>query len=199
MVVAYHVNFAMYGFWLPNDPRGSNSDFVRAPHLLPYGDAKKVEHRRSVASAPHNAALRAAAKQALLYEPVKLSGRQALSVANGFAAQVRTSGFTIYACAILPKHVHLVVARHRYRIEQVVNLLKGAATRQLLADGLHPFQSLRDSDGSMPSMWGRNCRKIFLSTPADVIDEIDYVQRNPTKEGKRPQNWKFIAPYNAPR
>src|SRR4051812_39201122 len=28
MIVGYHVIFSAYGFWLPNDPRGSWSDFV---------------------------------------------------------------------------------------------------------------------------------------------------------------------------
>ena len=28
MIVGYHVIFGMYGFWLPNDPRGSWSEFV---------------------------------------------------------------------------------------------------------------------------------------------------------------------------
>src|SRR4051812_43899841 len=28
MIVGYHVIFSTYGFWLPNDPRGSWSDFV---------------------------------------------------------------------------------------------------------------------------------------------------------------------------
>jgi hypothetical protein len=28
MILGYHVIFGAYGFWLPNDPRGSWSDFV---------------------------------------------------------------------------------------------------------------------------------------------------------------------------
>jgi len=27
MVIAYHAIFSTYGFWLPNDPRGSWSEF----------------------------------------------------------------------------------------------------------------------------------------------------------------------------
>ena len=29
LVIAYHLIYTTYGFWLPNDPRGSWSDFVR--------------------------------------------------------------------------------------------------------------------------------------------------------------------------
>jgi hypothetical protein len=28
MILAFHAIFGAYGFWLPNDPRGSWSDFV---------------------------------------------------------------------------------------------------------------------------------------------------------------------------
>jgi len=41
MVRAYHVIFCAYGFWLPNDPRGSWSDFVRSWELLRFGKATK--------------------------------------------------------------------------------------------------------------------------------------------------------------
>lgn len=34
MVRWYHAIFSAYGFWLPNDPRGSWSDFVRAWHFF---------------------------------------------------------------------------------------------------------------------------------------------------------------------
>ncbi len=42
MIVGYHVIFAMYGFWLPNDPRGSWSDFVGSREVHRYGTATKT-------------------------------------------------------------------------------------------------------------------------------------------------------------
>jgi REP element-mobilizing transposase RayT len=196
MVIAYHVTFATYGFWLPNDPRGSNSDYVRAAHLKRFGEATFTSSRRSVAGARHDSALRAAAKRALMYPAVVFDGRQALSVAKGFAKAITTGQMRIFACAILPCHVHLVVARHRYRIEQVVNLLKGAATRQLIADGLHPLERFKDGAESIPSPWGRDCRKIYIDDEAHLLKEIDYVARNPLKEHKPLQRWSFVIPYN---
>ena len=38
-VLAYHLILTAYGFWLPNDPRGSWSDFVRAWELRRFGPA----------------------------------------------------------------------------------------------------------------------------------------------------------------
>src|SRR4051812_48802896 len=112
MVIAYHVVFSTYGFWLPNDPRGSNSDYVRAKTLLPYGEAKTVRGNRSVAHEPHNWRVRQLAKEALKYKPVRFSDRQARSVGCGFAKAIRKAGMIILACAILPDHVHLVILRH---------------------------------------------------------------------------------------
>ncbi|HUT10853.1 MAG TPA: hypothetical protein VMY42_10175 [Thermoguttaceae bacterium] len=50
MVLAYHVIFGAYGFWLPNDPRGSWSDFVGSWELARFGKATKVSTRRSLAA-----------------------------------------------------------------------------------------------------------------------------------------------------
>ena len=65
MIVGYHVIFGMYGFWLPNDPRGSWSDFVGSWELFRFGRATKTDERRSVAWRKHNHRQRAAAKRSL--------------------------------------------------------------------------------------------------------------------------------------
>lgn len=191
-VLAYHVTFGTYGFWLPNDPRGSNSDYVRAPHLRPFGTATKVTDRRSHAADPHDAGLRTAAKRALMYQPVVLNGVQAREVGHAFQMQTTRSGFVIVAGAILPTHVHMVVLRHRYRVEQVVNLLKGAATRRLAELAMHPFQQIVDG---RPSPWERELRKVFLFSPGAIEEKIRYVEDNPVKEGKPKQTWSFVSRY----
>ena len=89
---------------MPNDPRGSNSDFVRAPHLVPFGRATKLEDRQNVARKPHDYRLRQEAKRAMLYPAVKFTVEQALSVGTGFGSCARKNGYVIYACAILPRH-----------------------------------------------------------------------------------------------
>src|SRR3990172_10959289 len=131
MIHGYHVIMGMYGFWLPNDPRGSWSEFVGAWELLRFGHATKTETRRSVASASHDSEARLAAKQALKYPAVCFNGIQARAIGRGFEKFATSSGLVVWACAILPDHAHLVVARHRYVVEQIANLLKGAATRQM--------------------------------------------------------------------
>src|SRR5207245_1545655 len=134
MIVAYHVIFGAYGFWLPNDPRGSWSAFVGSWDLFRYGPATKTDETHSVAHRPHDVQLRLAAKEALKYPPVQLNGVQARAVGRGFGRYVERSGLVFRACAILPDHVHLVVDRFRMTVEQFVIQLKGEATAQLLAE-----------------------------------------------------------------
>jgi hypothetical protein len=54
MVKGYHAIWSCYGFWLPNDARGSWSNEVWAKHLRPFGEATKTNSRRSLADAPHD-------------------------------------------------------------------------------------------------------------------------------------------------
>jgi REP element-mobilizing transposase RayT len=195
-VLAYHVIFGAYGFWLPNDPRGSWSDFVGAWELFRAGGpATKTTTRRSVAGVRHDAAARRRVKEFLQYPPVVFDGHQAISIAHGFAHMAEKSGYRIHACSILPEHVHLVLGRHHYRVEQVVRLLKQEAGAQLAADGRHPFADRPRPDGSLPTPWARDCWKVFLDSVTDIVRAIRYVENNPVKEGKRRQRWSFVVPY----
>jgi REP element-mobilizing transposase RayT len=192
---AYHLVITAYGFWLPNDPRGSWSDFVRQWEILRLGDATKVETRRSVASRPHDRYARARAKQSLRYPPVRFSGRQALAAGIGFKRAIEESDYRIYACSILPDHAHLVIARHEHRIEQIAAHLKGRATQELSAQGLHPLAEHQENNGSTPSPWARKSWNVFLESDDRIRSAIRYVEDNPQKEGKPSQRWSFVVPF----
>src|SRR6476661_1941647 len=155
MILGSHVIFGEYGFWLPNDPRGSWSDFVGSWDLYRYGPATKTSETRSVASRPHDRALRLQAKEALDRPAVRFTGIQARAVARGFARYARNAGLTVWACAILPDHLHLVLRRHRLSVEQLVIQLKGQATRQLVEEGIHPFGDVPGANGRPPKCFAR--------------------------------------------
>ena len=196
MIHGYHVILPMYGFWLPNDPRGSWSSYVGSWELLRFGrTTRTLDQRRLDQLTPEELASRDAARQTLKFPPVSLSGQQALSIGLGFGEQVRTSGLTIWACSILPEHTHLVIARHRYSVEQVVNLLKGAATRRLIEGGLHPLARFAES-GKTPHVWATGLWKSFLDTNIAIENAINYVLENPTKEGKPEQRWSFVSGFS---
>src|ERR1700750_1391287 len=110
MNVGYHVIFSTCGFWLPNDPRGSWSDFVGSWELVRFGKATKSHERRDLNTADWEK-WRGAATSALRFPPVVLSSKQARIVGNGFATRARKSCHAIWACSVLPEHVHLVIGR----------------------------------------------------------------------------------------
>jgi REP element-mobilizing transposase RayT len=126
---------------------------------------------------------------------VVFDGYQALSIARGFACMAEKSSYRICACSLLPEHVHLVLGRHHYRVEQMVRLLKAAAGARLTADGRHPLAAWVRPDGPLPTPWARGCWKTFLNSAADMARAVRYVENNPGKEGKRRQRWSFAVPY----
>jgi REP element-mobilizing transposase RayT len=192
MIHGYHVIWGTYGFWLPNDPRGSWSDFVYSWELARFGRATKSMDRVGVEPQAY-ASWRSAARQALRYPPVTLSGHQALAVGQGFGRFARKSGLVVWACSILPEHVHLVLARHRYKIEQAANLLKGEATRQLLEMNEHPMKRFQHSqEDRLPSVWGE---KVYLDSEDAIENAIRYVEENPERENKPRQHWDFVTPF----
>jgi len=187
----------MYGFWLPNDERGSWSDFVGSWELLRFGKATTVRVRQSLARRPFDPATRAAAMAALKYPPVELKGVQARAIGRGFAEYAAKVGVAILACAILPKHVHLVLGRHRLNVEQLVNQLKGAATRQLVHERLHPLAAQQGLKGRPPKVFARGRWKVFLDTAADIERSVRYVEGNPRREHLPVQRWSFVRPFIA--
>ena len=193
-VQAYHVIFGAYGFWLPNDPRGSWSDFVAAWELFRFGGkATKVDTRLSVAAKPHDRVARIAAKERLKYPAVSFTGVQAQAVGHAFGAASRDLGIVVAACSILPEHVHLVLGRSEYTAETMVRMFKAEASKRLREDGLHPLAQFKDEEGSLPTPWARRCWKVFLDSDEDVARAIEYVERNPIKEGLPAQRWKFVS------
>jgi REP element-mobilizing transposase RayT len=195
MVLAYHVIFTAYGFWLPNDPRGSWSDLVRCWEILAFGEATTTSTRSSVAHQPHDRAARLVTKDALKYPPVLFNGLQAAAVGMGFAEAIREAAYVLYACAIMPDHVHLVVARHTRYIEMVESHLKAKASRRLTLDRMHPLLEHARPNGTVPSPWANKGWAVYLNSEVDIRRAITYVENNPMREGLRPQHWKFVAPY----
>ena len=91
-------------------------------------------------------------------------------------------------------HVHLVIGRPAFSIEQLVIQLKGSATEQLIREGIHPLARYASDDGRVPKCWVRGQWKVFLA-PTDVTRAIQYVKDNPVKAGFRKQEWSFVVPY----
>ena len=199
-VVAYHIVFGCYGFWLPNDPRGSGSRYVASGALYRAGGkATRVEdRRRSRAGRPHDAADRERAKAALSRPAVRFEGHQALAAAKGIEHAAVRDDLTLWALAVMPDHTHLVLARRggagrgARTAEAVTARLKAAAAARLRIEGRHPYADQPDRRGRLPTVWQEKQWVVFLRTPRRVRGAIRYVRRNPLKDGLPEQCWRFI-------
>lgn len=182
MVQAYHAIWGCYGFWLPNDPRGSWSTFVRSYELYAHGPATKANTRRSLADRKHDAAKRRAAKAALKHPPMRLDGKMAKTVGTA----VGGLGLDIHALAVMPDHVHAVLGRGAVRVEQQVRRMKQAGTAALRNAGL--------VDKDRP-VWVRSGWFVYLNDDAAVRRAVRYVEGNPARSGLRPQRWSCVSPW----
>jgi hypothetical protein len=191
MVLAYHCILGFYGFWLPNDPRGSGSDYIASWELFRYGPATKSHSRRSVAHKPHDHELRLSAKDALKHPPIEISGRQALAIAQGFWTASQEAGYRFHACAILPDHLHLVIGWHWRDIRLLVGHLRAQATRAVRKLALPPFHD----DNAVP-VWGAHGWNVALDSPQAVDRAIAYADDNPEKEGLPRQRWQMVVPFD---
>ncbi len=121
MFVAHHLILSAYGFWLPNDPRGTGSNFVGSNALYDFaGRATKVDDGRSRASDPHDRGRRVAAREFLKWPPVLFTGVQARAVGRGIAEYVERMAIPIWACAIMPDHAHFVIAECGKDLDQTI-------------------------------------------------------------------------------
>jgi REP element-mobilizing transposase RayT len=192
MVRWYHLILCAYGFWLPNDPRGSWSDFVGSWELFKFGPPTKVSDSRNYAKDPHDVALRRAAKEALIYPPVRFDDVHRNLIADGFATAVREAGYLVHACCVGHDHAHLVIARHARPIETIARHLKSKATMALTRNEAHPLKQYRKSDGAIPTPWSDGQWNVFIEDEEQLRAAVGYVERHPMKEGLARQEWTFI-------
>ncbi|HEX3356678.1 MAG TPA: hypothetical protein VHS31_06810 [Tepidisphaeraceae bacterium] len=192
-MIASHVIISAYGFWLPNDPRGSWSDFVGSWELYKFGPATKVNDSRNYAKDPHDADLRRAAKRALKFPPVRFNDAQREAIAAGFALACAEGSYICFACCIGHDHAHLVIGRHQRDPETIAGHFKSHATRELTRRGIHPLNGQTGKRGGLPTPWSEGCWKVFIDGEEQLHAAVGYVRRHPGKEGLVRQEWECVA------
>jgi REP element-mobilizing transposase RayT len=162
MILAFHSIISCYGFWLPNEPRGSWSSFVASWELFRFGPATKVQTHRSVAHRPYNRAQAKIVGQSLQLLP-----------------------YVILALAIMPDHLHAVIAHTERNIRKIVGHIKAEATRNLRAESMFLEHS----------PWADHGWNVYLDSVEDVLRAIEYVNNNPIREGLPIQRWNCVVSY----
>ena len=186
MVLAYHLIWVAYGWWLPNDLRGSTSHWIGSDVIgelgeLHYGRKKVQPASRDIR------AFYERAKDVLKFPLLTFAPAELDAVARAFADVIEACRYTCYACAILPDHVHLVIRKHRHLAEEMIANFQDASRRAVLE---------LDLRGPDHPVWGGPGWKVFLDSTEDVWRTIPYVEQNPLKAHLPPQHFPFVTPYD---
>ena len=187
IVIAVHLVFHGYGFWLPNDLRGSGSTEVRKDELRELGDPHFG--RKPDRDQPSRDELKEFSQHAepmLEHELLWFNSKHRQAIGKTFAKVVAQRRYTVYACAILQNHAHACVRTHRDRAEDMWHAFAEASQKSLRAFAEVPTNH---------SIWSHRPYKVFLYTPDEVITRIDYINGNPKKHHLPPQSWPFISPF----
>ena len=186
MVAGFHLIWTAYGWWLPNDPRGSSSHEIRVQQIAELGEA---HYGRKVVQ-PSGAEIGQfyeQAREVLKHPLLSFNNEDVALIAAAFAEVIRERNYTCYACAIMPDHVHALIRKHRDHTEDMIANLQKASARKLIAAGrreeAHP-------------VWGGPGWKVFLYTEADIERIVEYIRRNPEKAGLPLQTWEFVKEYD---
>lgn len=187
IIVAGHLVLTGYGHWLSNDPRGSGSTETRKEELDELGPVhqgrKRVQPPRQEIRDFYRKAEPILEHETIWFDPAK---RQA--IADGFAEVIKILGYTVWACAILKNHAHLVVRRHRDKLEEIWDRMARGAAKVLKE---RCPEIARDHE-----IWSHRPYVVYLYDPPGIRTRVKYVEDNPPKEGLPRQTHPFVLPYD---
>lgn len=187
LVIAYHLIWTGYGWWLPNDPRGSGSTTVRKDVLKELGE---VHHGRKAIQPPRFLVREFLKESEPLLDHRRLSFDEDARgiVAEAFQETIESEKLTCYACAIMPDHIHTLIRKHKLDAEAMIELLKQSSRLRLreaaIVDLDHPVWTAGEG-------W-----KVFLDHPSEIRRTIRYIEDNPLLLGLPRQRWPFLQPYD---
>lgn len=186
MVAGFHLIWTAYGWWLPNDPRGSTSHEIRVEQIAELGE---LHYGRKPVPPPSR-------EIRCFYDQARDQLRHPLSaleqtdfdlVAASFGKVITERRYSCYECAIMPDHVHMLIRKHRDHAETMIECLQKASREKLIETGrraaTHP-------------VWGGPRWKVFLYTQSDFVRIVNYIRQNPIKAGLPAQHWSFVKEYD---
>ena len=186
IVIAHHIMWTLYGWWLPNDPRGSTSRTIRNDLVAELGELHFG--RKTVQPAGRDIRAFYAQAAAVLKHPLlSFSPPEFAAAAESIGTAVVACKYTCYAAAVMPDHVHLLIRKHRDLAEEMIEKIQALSRERLVERGLRV--------GDHP-VWTRGGWKVFLDHPDEVRRTIRYIETNPIKAGLASQRWTFVTPYD---
>jgi REP element-mobilizing transposase RayT len=187
LVIAYHLIWTAYGWWLPNDPRGSGSKEIACDLIAELGELhfgrKQVQPNGKIVREFYEVAA-----TILKYPLLTFDEPARLVIGQAFAEIMEECNYTCYACAIMPDHIHILIRKHKDTVEEMAKKLKDRSRLHLDMTG--------HRDGKHPTWTGGDGWSVFLDHPKDVRRTIPYIERNPEKIGLPKQGWPFVQAYD---
>ncbi len=187
LVIAHHLVWTAYGWWLPNDPRGSGSRTIRNDVLSELGGLhfgrKEIQPCGRVVREFYEKAAEHLKHALLTFDEV-----DRMLIAEAFADVMERERYTCYVCAIMPDHVHVLIRKHKDMAEQMAENLMEASRTHLIQAGRRVI--------THPTWIAGHGWKVFLDHPDEVRRTIRYVQENPLKIGLPAQVWPFVKVYD---
>ena len=183
VILGSHLVWTGYGHWLSNDPRGSWSVETRKSELRELGD----EHFGRNPDQPSRTELRAFyrdAEERLEHPVVWFDEPIRKRIACVIEEVVKARGYTVWAFAVCRNHMHGLFRAHRDHA-QVMWALVAQATR----DRLQGEKLVPDSH----PVWSHRPSFVFKHDHQQVMTCVDYIAKNPTKEGLPRQHWPFVS------
>jgi REP element-mobilizing transposase RayT len=186
MVAGYHLIWTVYGAWIPTDPRGNMSKGIRVEWIKDFGE---WHYGRKLVQPPSREVREfyEKVKDRLAHALLVFRPDQFTIIADALASVIRTRGYTCYACAIMPDHVHMLIRRHREKSEEMIEWFQKETKAAVIA--------ARARNVNHP-VWGGPGWKVFLNTRADFNRTIKYIRDNPLKIGLPEQDWEFVTRYD---
>jgi REP element-mobilizing transposase RayT len=187
LVITYHLIWTAYGWWLPNDPRGSGSRAVASDLIAELGEL----HLGRKTVQPPASTVRAFYQKAaavLKYPLLSFTAEDRTEIAQAFAEVIDGERYTCYGCAIMPDHVHILIRKHKHTAEQMIQNLQHFSRLRLSTSGK------RSPDH--PTWTGGGGWKVFLDHLDELRRTITYIRKNPLPLGLPEQSWLFVREYN---
>lgn len=135
IVIAHHLMWTLYGWWLPNDPRGSTSRVIRQDVLAELGEL----HLGRKQVQPAGREIREFYEEAtgVLQHPlVKFEPGEFPIVAEALGSAIKDLDYTCYACAVMPDHIHVLIRKHRDLAEEMIEKIQSLSRKRLREVGL---------------------------------------------------------------
>ena len=187
IVIAYHLVWTAYGWWLPNDPRGSGSSTIRSDVLSDLGELhfgpKKIQPPGKVIGAFYEDATNLLRHPLLRFDDAEIA-----QIGQAFTQVIAEHEYTCYVCGIMPDHVHVLVRKHKHSAEEIARCFMETSRQRLIEYGTRAI--------THPVWIAGSGWKVFLEHPDEIRRTIKYIANNPIKDGLPAQHWSFVTEYN---